>query len=174
MGSRVWMESPARAGGPGLRTLLNQGGRVPATSGSSGAPGLENSARDDHNSGTWSRDLGKLSVRKIRARSNTAGDSGSVRLKQLVLLRDRRVELGFELREPALCLAKVEAAADLHGEEFVRDVQRRHDRHAVGAADLARLLDLAHFAVQVGDGLHQRLALAVLAGHLVAAPEQAD
>src|SRR6187397_3430788 len=31
-------------------------------------------ARDDHNSGTRGRNLGKLSVRKIWALSNTAGD----------------------------------------------------------------------------------------------------
>src|SRR6187397_1065214 len=81
-------------------------------------------ARDDHNSGNWRRGLGKLSVRKIWARSNTAGDKRSVRLKQLVLLGDRRIQLCLEQGKPALRLPDIEATAQLHGQKFMRDVER--------------------------------------------------
>src|SRR6185369_15096467 len=57
-------------------------------------------ARDDHNSGTRGRNLGKLSVRKIWTRSNTAGDEDDCetqimrqKLEQLVLLGERFVQL---------------------------------------------------------------------------------
>src|SRR5471030_2083583 len=56
----------------------------------------------------------------------------------------------------------------------MRDVERRHHRDAVGAVDLAGFLDVAHFAVEVSDRFQQRLALAVLAGDFVVAPEDAD
>src|SRR5258707_2175952 len=81
--------SPTYAGGPCLRTLAKQGGRLPVTSGSSGAP----EGGDDHNSDARGRNLGKLSVRKFRALSCTAGDDHF--LEQLLLLCNHVIQLTF-------------------------------------------------------------------------------
>src|SRR5512135_172904 len=141
-----------------------QGGRLPATSGSSGTQ-----AWDDHNSDTRRRNLWKLSVRKIWARSYTAG---GVELEQLFLPGERRIQLRLDRCDSTLGHPDVKAAAQLRREQLVRDVQRGHDRDALAAGDFSGRLDLVHLAVQVRDRLQERLALVVLAGDAVAAPEQ--
>jgi len=60
---------PARAGGPESRTLLI---RVVAHRSLQVRPAR--GAWDDHNSDNEGRNLGTLSVRKMKALSNTAGD----------------------------------------------------------------------------------------------------
>src|SRR5690606_34609658 len=99
--------------------------------------------------------LRKLSVRKNRTQSRTAGDASF--LEQLLLLCNRLVELRLDRGDAALRLSDVEASTELHAEQFVRHVERRHDGDALGAHDFAGLADLVHLAVEVGDGLHERL-----------------
>ncbi len=58
-------------------------------------------ARDDHNSDTSGRNQGKLSVRKIWALSNTAGDKEVSKnffglLEQFVLLGEHLIELRLD------------------------------------------------------------------------------
>src|SRR6185436_19840249 len=98
----------------------------------------------------------------------------STALEELVLLGDRRIQLRLEQGNSTLRLPDIKAVADLEAQQLVRDVERRHHRDAVGAAHLARLLDLAHLAVEVGYRFHQRFALTLFAGDLVIAAENAD
>src|SRR5215467_12293165 len=46
-------------------------------------------------------------------------------------------------------------------EQLVRDVERRHDRDALGARHPARILDFGHFAVQIGYRGQQGVPLLV-------------
>src|SRR5687768_14464398 len=56
----------------------------------------------------------------------------------------------------------------------MRHVERRHHRDALGPHYFSGLADLVHLAVQVGDRLHERFPLAVLARDAVGAAEQVD
>src|SRR5260221_5863467 len=92
-------ESATYAGGPCLRTLAKAGWSL------TGHIRFVRHARggDDHNSDARGRNLGKLSVRKFRALSCTAGDDYV--LEQLLLLCNRRIELRFDRRNALLRLA---------------------------------------------------------------------
>src|SRR5687767_8050371 len=56
----------------------------------------------------------------------------------------------------------------------MRHVERRHHRDALGAHYFAGLAGLVHLRVEIGDRLHQRFALVVVAGDAVAAAKQVD
>src|SRR3954466_15358598 len=73
-----------------------------------------------------------------------------------------------------LRLAHVEAGAELDTEQFMRHVERGHDGDSLGAHDFASLANLVHLAIKVGDRLHQRLALAIVAGNTISASQQVD
>src|SRR5256885_2150639 len=95
-------------------------------------------------------------------------------LKELFLLRQRSIELRFDRGNSTLGMPDVKACAELDTEQFVRDVERRHHRDALGAHHFSRLVDLVHLGVEIRDRLHQRRALVVVAGHMVGPSQQVD
>ena len=88
-------------------------------------------------------------------------------LKELFLLRERRIERRFDGSDSTLGLPHVKAVAQAHAEHFVSNVQRGHHGDALGAGDLAGELDLVHLGFEVGHGLQQRLALLVAAATII-------
>src|SRR4029079_15262950 len=72
------------------------------------------------------------------------------RLEQLVLLGEHLVELRLDEGNSTLGLPDVKAIPQLDGQKFVRDVERRHHRDAVGAVDFAGGFYLAILPLQGG------------------------
>ena len=60
------------------------------------------------------------------------------------------------------------------GKEFMRDIERGHDRRAFGADDLATRLDLAHFFVEIGCRGDQGGAFVLGTGHHEILAEDGD
>src|SRR3989304_1063530 len=123
---------------------------------------------------TGSATSGSYRFGKIGSVSRTAGGGRIVPLEKSLLAGDCGIELRLDGGDAALRLAEIESGSELGRKQLVRQVERHHHRDALGAGHLAGLAHIVHLAVEVGHRLPQRLALAVFAGDLVAAAEDAD
>jgi hypothetical protein len=122
--------------------------------------------------------VNKYWFKDFKALTNTAGDrpaAGPVadRLEQLFLIRECLIKRCFDTRHSTLEIRDVKTA-EAGRQEFMRDVERGHDRNAIQAADLALILDLLHFAIQIIDRFLQPFLLARLAGDAEFASHDGD
>src|SRR5918992_5798820 len=133
---------PACGGGPGSRTLAKQGGRFPVTSGSS----IARQARGTLTTVTLGPQpgeaIGSENVDPVAHRREPEQV-----LEQLLLLCNRRVDLRLEREEAPFRLPDIEPRAELHAKQFVRHVERGHDRDTLSAHHFAGLADLVHLDV---------------------------